>query len=94
MLISIFMTKCVLSSIYPPYSRFDAYMRAWDSIGKLSMLKEYDRIADVLHELRDIDFGVNPGYKASPPDYKGCDPMQRGKHPVKCKNVMDKLNAV
>lgn len=62
-------------------------MRACNASGALKAIKEFDRLADMLSELRDLDFGVSDGWTkedAAKPRYKGCEPMKQGHEPVRC----------
>lgn len=71
----------------PPYKKYDAYMRACNASGALRAIKEYDRMTEVLSDLRKLDFGVTEGWTiadANKPRYKGCEPMKQGKEPVHC----------
>lgn len=60
-------------------------MRACNTSGALEKIKEYDRISNVLSQLRELDFGVSESWTATDqPRYKGCEPMKGGKQPVQC----------
>lgn len=49
------------------------------------MIREYDRMAGTYNKLRGLDFGINyPWRETDTPSYKGCEPMKKGKKPVKC----------
>lgn len=81
-------TQClhtVQLTVIPPYKKFDAYMRACKASGALAMIKQYDQLAEMMHKLRELDFGVveswNPNEGIS---YKGCEPMKRSRHSVHC----------
>lgn len=54
--------------------------------GALRMIREYDRLADKLNKIRDLDFGVKEAWSTSgnPPSYKGCEPMKTGRREVHC----------
>jgi hypothetical protein len=80
------MTQCLNSRIIPPYRKFDAYMQISKTSGALKLIKDYDRLADNLNRIRDLDFGVKAAWTASDnmPSYKGCEPMRTGRHKVHC----------
>lgn len=75
------------ASVIPKYKKFDAYMKACNRSGALAAINEYDRLAEVLSERRDLSFEVDEPFTqedADNPSYKGCEPMIRGREPVKC----------
>lgn len=85
-LVWLFMTQCLLASVIPPYKKFDAYMRANQASGQRKMIERYDRLADALSKLRDLDFGVKEAWsiKDNKPSYKGCEPLKTGHRRVHC----------
>lgn len=81
-----FIKRDVNASVIPKYKKFDAYMKACNRSGALAAINEYDRLAEVLSE-RDLSFEVDDPFTredADNPSYKGCEPMKRGRKPVKC----------
>lgn len=72
------------SSVIPKYKKFDAYMKACNRSGALDAINEYDRLAEVLSQQRDLSFEPFNQEDADNPSYKGCEPMIRGRKPVKC----------
>lgn len=81
------MKRHVNSSVIPKYKKFDAYMKACNRSGALDDINEYDRLAEVLSKQRDLSFEVDEPFNqedADNPSYKGCEPMIRGREPVKC----------
>lgn len=86
LLVWLFMSQCLLAAVIPPYTKLDAYMRASQASGQKDMNDRYDRLANTLSELRDLDFGVKESWTAedNKPSYKGCEPMKTGHRSVHC----------
>lgn len=82
------MLKCFKLSPVPPYPRFDAFMKAYESVNQINKLKEYDRLLNVLYTLRaptDNDFGMEDAWTVTDNVYfKGCEPLQYKNEPVIC----------
>lgn len=79
------MIECLYAAVIPPYSRFDAYMKANKASGQIEKIREYDRLAEVLHRLRNLDFGVKESWTGGDaPSYKGCEPLKTGRRSVHC----------
>lgn len=64
--------------------KVDVYEQISEGTGYLKILKEYDRLSELLSNLRDIDFGVEDAWKNAKPSYKGCEPIKTSRHSVQC----------
>lgn len=87
LVIALVRSKHVKKPLIPQYNKYDPYMRACEASGALQMIKDFDRMAESLNQLRGLDFGVTEGWTikdAAKPRYKGCEPMKQGPEPVIC----------
>lgn len=73
-----------------PYNKLDAYVRALQASDQYEFVREYDRLSNMLWNLRDLDFGVVMSWDPDgAPHFKGCEPMQKSKIPVHCETEKD-----
>ncbi|KAG5670158.1 hypothetical protein PVAND_000439 [Polypedilum vanderplanki] len=63
---------------------FNPYEEVARSTGYLQKSDEFDRLIDMLVDLRDIDFGIIDSWKNPKPTYKGCEPLKTSKNSVHC----------
>lgn len=77
--------QCSESATFPRYEKFDAYMKISKTFGALKLIKEYDRLAEIMYEMRELDFGNLESWTVTDKGYyKGCNPQKNGKNPVVC----------
>lgn len=71
---------------FPKYQKLDdAYAQALRNSGALDKIFEYDRLASVLSDLGELEFGMVASWSPTDPvKYKGCEPLKVHRDPVQC----------
>lgn len=71
---------------FPKYQKLDdAYAQALRNSGALDKIHEYDRLASVLSDLGELEFGMVASWSPyDPVKYKGCEPLKVHRDPVQC----------
>jgi hypothetical protein len=84
LLLQLLLLPLPLSQTDARYIDFDPYEEVAKSTGFQQKTDEFDRLIDMLVDLRDIDFGIVDSWKNTKPTYKGCEPLQTSKNSVHC----------